>query len=115
MSIRPLRFSAISPRRKQLVRMCQALNFGVISGIRLECGDPMLTAATMLVEDRLDLPEESRSEVRLDEFNLSKEWRRLLSRFDEIQDGTIERLEVRAGLPRRILAQARIPDAQQTY
>lgn len=112
--MKTLRFSTVSPRRQQLIRMCQALNFGVMSGIRLECGDPVLAASSSLVEDRLDLPDEARPEVRLDDFNLSKEWLRLLARFDEIQDGTIERLEVRAGLPRRILAQARFPDAQQT-
>src|SRR5262245_43288167 len=94
-----LRFSAVSPRRQRLIKVCQALNFGVTCSMRLENGDPMLAGASMLVEERLDLPEESRPEIRLDEFNLSKEWRRLLSRFDDIQNGIIERLDVRAGLP----------------
>jgi len=70
--------------------MCQALNFGVISSIPLENGDPVLAGASLLVEERLDLPEESRPEIRLDDFNLSKEWQRLLSRFDEIQNGIVD-------------------------
>jgi hypothetical protein len=38
----------------------------------------------------------------------------LMSRLDELKNGTIERLEVRAGIPRRLLFQARLLDATVT-
>jgi hypothetical protein len=107
-----LRFSAVSPRRQQLIRICQALHFGFIRGIRVQGGEPCLEAAVLVADERLDIPEEVRPEIRLDDFNLSQEWRRLLVRFDQIQDGAIERIEVRAGIPRRVLFESQVPEAR---
>ena len=66
----------------------------------------------MFVEERLDLPEETRPEIRLDDFKLSQEWRRLLTRFDAIQNGKINRLEVRSGIPRRVIIESAVPEAR---
>ena len=108
MPIKAGRFSAVSPRRQQLIRMCQALNCGAFKGIQLHDGDPVLVSS-LIAEERLDLPDEQRPEIQLADFNLSKEWHRLLGRFDQVQNGAIERLEVRAGIPRRVLWESRLP------
>jgi hypothetical protein len=108
--MKTFRFSELPSRRQQLVRLCQALNFGAIRDIRLEDGEPVLIAASVLVEERLDLPEEQRPEIQLDDFNLSKEWRRLFARFDAVQNGSIKRLTVLAGIPRRVIFESRMSE-----
>jgi hypothetical protein len=106
--MKTLRYSAVSPRRQQLIRICQALNFGALCDIRIESADPVLEGGSIVSEERLDLPDEPRPEIRLDDFNLCQEWRRLLTRFDAIQNGSIECIEVRAGIPRRVIFESLI-------
>src|SRR5262252_1703786 len=110
MTTKTLRFSEVSGRRQQLIRSCQALNYGIIRCIRFEDGDPIPDSASALAEERLDLPEEPRPEIRLNDFKLCEEWRRLLARLDEVQNGIIERVEVRGGIPRRVLFESRLPE-----
>ena len=108
--MKALRYSAVSPRRQRLIRICQALHFGVLRGIRVENGDPILENGSMLSEERLDLPEQQRPEILLEDFALPQEWRRLFARFDAIQNGSIERIEVRAGIPRRVIFESRMSE-----
>jgi hypothetical protein len=98
-----LRFSTLSPARQALVRVCQAVNFGQIRDVRLQHGDPILQSAYVLADERLDRPAEPRPEIGLNDFSLSDEWCRLLNRLDQMCDGKIERIEVRAGIPRRVV------------
>lgn len=97
------RLSQLSPARQALVRICQAVNFGQIRDIRLQDGDPVLDSACVLADERLDRPAEPRPEIGLSDFALCEEWCRLLGRLDQIRDGTIEGIEVRAGIPRRMI------------
>ena len=97
------RFSQLSLARQSLVRVCQAVNFGQIRGVRLQDGDPVLESTSVLADERLDRPTEPRPEIGLNDFVLCEEWCRLLARFDQIRDGTIEGIDVRAGIPRRIV------------
>src|SRR5215471_18846877 len=83
--MRILRYTAVSPRRQQVIRICQALNFGALCDIRLENADPVLEGGSIVSEERLDLAEEPRPEIQLQDFNLSQEWCRLFSRFDDVQ------------------------------
>lgn len=98
-----LRYSQLSLARQALVRLCQGVNFGQIRDIRLQDGDPVLTSACVLAHERLDRPAEPRPEIGLNDFVLCEEWCRLVARLDQIRDGTIKRIEVLAGIPRRIV------------
>jgi hypothetical protein len=111
MAAKTIRFSQLSPARQALVRVCQAVNFGQIRDIRLQDGDPILDSASLLADERLDLPEQPRPEIRLNDFVLCEEWCRLLARLDEIHDRTIKRIEVRAGIPRRVRFKSRLMKA----
>jgi hypothetical protein len=109
MTAKTIRFSQLSPARQTLVQMCQALNFGQIQGLRLREAEPVLNPPpVVLVETRLDLADEPRPEIQLKDFELPDELRRLMARLDEIKEGTIERLEVRAGIPRRLVVESRL-------
>ncbi len=97
---RPMWFSGVSRCRQQLIRTCQALNYGTVRQLRVDGGDPVPDSATLLAEERLDLPEEPRQEFNLKDLELCEEWRRLMARLDDIGSGIIERIEVRQGCGR---------------
>jgi hypothetical protein len=67
-------------------------------------GEPTFTPApTVLVDVKLDQDEGPRPEVELRDFELCSELRRLVSRIDGIKDGKVARLEIRSGVPRRVI------------
>src|SRR5437868_9093853 len=103
MTPKKLRYSQLSPALQALVRLCQDVNFGQVRDVRLQDGDPVLSSACVLAEERLDRPAEPRPDTGLNDFVLCEEWCRLLARLDPIRDGTIDRIEVLAGIPRRIV------------
>jgi hypothetical protein len=98
------RFAQLSPARQTLVRVLQATNFGELQGIHVQDADPIFDGSSVFVLDvKLDKEEEPRPELGLVDFVLSAEVLRLMSRLDELKHGTIQRLEVRSGIPRRLL------------
>ena len=102
-----VRFAQLSPPRRTLVRLCQSLNYGQIQDIRVQDGDPVFDPEPMvLIELKLDAEETRRPEVELADFELRDEVCRLMARLDELENGTIGCIEVRAGIPRRVIFKA---------
>ena len=100
----PTRFAHLSPPRQVLVRLCQSLNYGDIADLLIKNGEPQFSPLPRVVASiRLDEDSALREGLKLADFDLLSEVRRLMSQFDEIGDAAIERIEVRAGLPRRIV------------
>jgi hypothetical protein len=67
---------------------------GVAAALRARCSQP---------EDvKLDADEGARPELSLADFVVSDEVMRLMSLLDRMKCGTIRRVEVRSGVPRRI-------------
>jgi hypothetical protein len=100
----PMRFSYLSPARQMLVRLCQSINFGSVENLRVESAEPVFNPPPMLLKDvKLDSDEAPRSEMTLVDFVLGDEVLRLLRLLDDMRLGTVRRIEVRAGIPRRIL------------
>jgi len=98
------RLSQVSARRQALVRQCQQIGFGKIVNFAVHDGDPVILAETeVLVDVKLDCDENPRAERDLSDFALTAELVRLFSKFDAIQNGIVDHLEVRAGIPRRIV------------
>jgi hypothetical protein len=101
------RFSELSRERQFLVRLCQFINFGEIREIEVRNREPIFgSVSRILVDLRLDNDESSRHESTLLDFNLCHELCRLFAEFDRLENAQISRVEVRAGLPRRILFEA---------
>jgi hypothetical protein len=99
-----MRLLQLSEPRQVLIRWCQLINFGRIEGVLLKNSEPILDPLPrLLVEQRLDIEECMRPELELNDFILCQEVCQLLKTLDEIKDGTIERVDVRAGIPRRIV------------
>ena len=101
---RPLRFSQLSPENQILVRLCQSINYGHIQNLTVEDQEPVLECASVIAttDIRLEGEDPARDELALDDFILCTEVRRLIALFDKVRNATISKIEVRAGIPRRI-------------
>jgi hypothetical protein len=106
----PLRLSDLSPARQALVRLCQSINRGSIEALKVHLAEPMFDPFPILVKDvMLGKDEEERPELALSDFALSSEVLRLLRLLDEMKGGTIRLIEVRDGIPRRMLLASQGP------
>jgi hypothetical protein len=98
------RFSELSALRQDFIRRCQRLGFGKIVGLAVRDREPVFDEHTeVFVDLKLDRREAPRSEQDLSDFVLSDEVDLLFSTLDAIRDGTVEQVEVRAGVPRRMV------------
>ena len=80
------------------------MNYGLIRNLEVRDSEPVFNPPPVVsVEVKLDVDGGARPEVDLADFALSDELCRLTARLDEIQNGTIEKIEVRAGIPRRLV------------
>ena len=98
------RYSQLSAPRQVLVRLLQSINFGYVEGLEVRGGEPMFSPApTVVVEVKLDAPNNPRAEVDLADCELRAELVRLMEQLDSLGDGSIDRIDVRYGVPRRAL------------
>jgi hypothetical protein len=105
----PVRFAELSAARQRLVRLCQAINHGSIEDIEVRHSEPVFDPMPVALKDvKLDSDEGARPELALADFVLSDEVLRLVRHLDEINCGTIRRVEIRAGVPRRILVESQV-------
>ena len=99
----PRFLSQLSTPRQRLVHLCQAINYGHIQRLEVTNFEPMVKPDTLVyIEIKLDVEDCARSEVGLADFVLPDEILRLMAQLEQIQNGVIDKIEVRAGLPRRL-------------
>ena len=109
---RPPKLSELSTPRQALVRLCQSIDYGQILDLQVRDREPQFSPApTVLLDIKLDAARVGRPESELSDFVLCDEVCRLLDRIDELQTGQVQRIEVRAGIPRRVLIEARLTEA----
>lgn len=102
---KPQRLSELSPARQTLVRFCQTINHGCIENLEVRSCEPIFDPLPVMLKDvKLDVDEGPRPELSLTDFVVSHEVMRLMSLLDKMKCGTVQRVEVRAGVPRRITA-----------
>jgi hypothetical protein len=100
-------FLDLSLPRQALVRLLQATNYGEIRQLQVRESEPVLSPAPIVLIDlHLDTDQESRPEMAVADFALGHEVCRLLDRLDEVENGEIESIEIRAGIPRRLVFQS---------
>src|SRR5260370_9529065 len=104
------RFSELSLPRQTLIRLCQTINYGYIEDLAVRDREPIYVPSPgVLVDVKLDHDEAPRPEGALVDFEVAGEVRRLLLRLDEVKDGRIDKIEVRGGLPRRVVLSLQLP------
>jgi hypothetical protein len=97
-------FSHLSAQRQMLVRLCQKTNYGSIRGLDIWEGEPVFDRPPVVQVDlKLDADDPPRPEIVLSDFELSHQVLRLMERLDELVAATVELLEIRAGIPRRVV------------
>jgi hypothetical protein len=108
------RFSQLSPARQNLVRLCQQTNFGYLHDLVVRNHEPVLAdpPPRVLADVRLDVDEQPRPEASLGDFSLCTEFCRLLARLDHMVSGIIPSIEIRAGVPRRMILQRSVGEME---
>jgi hypothetical protein len=96
--------AALSPARRQLVEMMQGINFGRIEALAVRGGDPILDPPPRVVREvKFGGENGPRPEVGIADFFLKAPVVELFEHLDRLGSGTIAVLEVKHGLPFRML------------
>jgi hypothetical protein len=100
--------SSLTPARRRLVERLQQLNFGRVEGLLVRGGEPVFGPPTRVVREiKFGGENAPRPERGLGDFLVKAQVAELLRCLSEIGDGVIDVLEVKHGLPfRLILAEA---------
>jgi len=94
----------LSPALRKLVALMQDLNFGFIECLGVQGGQPVLAPLPRIIrEHKFGGENGPRPELSLEEFSLKPQICELFALMAELQDGTIDRIEVKNGLPFRML------------
>jgi hypothetical protein len=97
-------FGDLNTDRRLLVSAMQKNPFSRIENLQIKNGNPVFGPATRwTAETKLGSADSERQEVALPNFALKRELIELFSQFDVMGNGVILVLEVRAGLPFRII------------
>jgi hypothetical protein len=88
------------------------MNYGGINNLPVRDREPVLSdpQCVVLVDVKLNSEEHTSQEADQSDFVLSTEVVRLMALLDKIQNGRISKLEVRAGIPRRVVWENRAPE-----
>ena len=78
----------------------------------VQCREPIFISSPPLVlaDLKLDVDDEPRPEASLSDFVLSAELCRLMLLLDRMGDGKISKIEIRAGIPRRVAIERSISE-----
>ena len=107
-----IRLSQLSAPRQALVRLCQSLDYGQILKLHIFNSEPQFHPPPTIVHDiKLDEPLGDRTELELPDFVVRQEVCRLLEQIDAIGNGCIDKIEVRGGLPKRLILQTTLSEA----
>ena len=97
----------LSPAQKRLLRLFQTINFGRVEELEIRDGEPEFSPAPrVFVELKLDAADGPRRESQLDRFPLRSQVERFFEQLARLNNGTVEVIEVRHGLPFRMVIEA---------
>jgi hypothetical protein len=109
MTAKAPRLSQLSPERQALVRLCQTIDHGSIEDLDVRQSEPVFDPFPVMLKDvKLDVDEGFRPEIALADFEVTHHVNRLCRLLDKMAAGRIRRIEVRGGLPRRILVEIKL-------
>ncbi len=103
----------LSPERRRLLRLFQSINFGRLEELEVRDGEPQFSPLPrVFVELKLDVEDGPRPESRLDAFPLRSQVGRCFAQLAQLRDGTVERIDIRHGLPFRMVVEAMSAEVQ---
>src|SRR5439155_15839144 len=99
--------ASLSPSRRWFVELLQEINFGRVEGLALRDGQPLRDPPPQVVHEvKFGGENGPRPERLADDFVLKAQVIDLFQHFDRICTGTIDLLDVKHGLPFRMLVTA---------
>ncbi len=102
----PLAFTkeALHPNKKRLLELMQRINFGCIEGLVIREGNPVFRPSPQVIKEvKFGAENGPRPEVAKTDFELKKETLDLFIWLDSLRNGTIHTLEVKHGLPFKMI------------
>ena len=100
----PQKKSGLSLSRRQLVELMQDINFGRVEDLRVFDADPAFDPMPVVVREfKFGADNGSRPELHTDDFVLKSQVVEMFDHLDRIRDCRIESLEIKHGLPFRML------------
>jgi hypothetical protein len=100
----PVHKKRLSPVRQRLLELMQDINFGRIDSLKLSSGEPVLTPRPVVIrEHKFGGENGPRPELGKTDFLLKEQAIQLFAFFDQLQNGVIETLEIKHGLPFRVI------------
>ena len=97
--------------RQRLIELCQSINYGSVENLRVENGDPVFDPPPLVTRDvKLGGNENNgpRPELGRGNFKLKAAVLQLFELFDDLGDGVVPLLEIKGGLPFRVLVQEQL-------
>ncbi len=99
--------SDLSANKQRLLRLFQAINFGRVEELEVRDGEPQFSPAPrVFVELKLDVENGVRPESGLAQFPLRSQVGRFFSQLARLEDVTVECIDIRHGLPFRMVVEA---------
>lgn len=100
--------SALSHARRKLVDLMGEIGFGTLEGLIVLAGEPVWRPAPRIIREVKLAGEPAWSSSAADDFALKAQVVALFAQFDMMGDGRIERLEIKHGLPFRIVIESSV-------
>ena len=101
--MKPPRKSTLTPVQAELVELMQKLDFGVIEGLVIRNGLPVMKPRPRIVRDvKFGAGNGRRDEAGLTDFALKSSVQELMTTLSSLGNATVRRLEVKHGLPFRM-------------
>jgi hypothetical protein len=98
------RKASLTPARRRLLELFQQINFGRVEALLLLNGDPILDPLPRMVQEiKFGSENGPRPELNAGDFHLKSQVIELFEYLDQLGDGTIEAIEVKHGLPFRMI------------
>jgi hypothetical protein len=99
----PCKFSLSAPRQ-QLLQIMQQLPFGIIENLVIRGKEPSLSPPPKITREiKLGVEANTRPSPEDGDFLLKRHVTDLFEHFDQLRDGTVVTIEVRHGLPARLI------------
>ncbi len=97
----------LSPAQRRLLRLFQSINFGRVEELEVRGGEPQFSPLPrVFVELKLDVNDGPRPESGVQQFPLRSQVGRFFAQLGKLRDGTVECIEIRHGLPFRMVVEA---------
>lgn len=95
---------SLPPERRRLLRLMQQMNFGRFEALVIRDGQPVFEPAPRQVHEfKFPGDNSPRPELNAENFLLKTQVVELFQQFDRLKNGTVEVLEIKHGLPFRML------------